>query len=81
MTQFPGRDDVSMQELNAFEKQLNALIRPLFSEYHTPKMHEIGQTLKQARLLAHDVEYFCGMLYDQYERACYERESAAEVEP
>ncbi len=69
---YPQVTDRQMCELKTFNRQLNALLgvaSGIFTDYAKPTIHEIGYTLKQAALLAHDIEWMCSDLYAQYEAA------------
>src|SRR6266568_2983269 len=67
---YPSVTDRRMAELQNFARQLHALLGAgIFQDYAKPTIHEIGYTLKQAALLAHDIEWMCSDLYAQYEAA------------
>lgn len=55
-----------MAEIRAHGTQLNALILSLFAPYNHPQIHEIGVDLRQIQLIAHDLEYYAGELYEEY---------------
>lgn len=71
---YPDFESEAMQELNNWYKQLNALLGTttgIFNPY-TNSMSvtaDIGIALKQSALLAHDIEYMCTQLYEQYQEA------------
>jgi hypothetical protein len=68
--QHPTIDSQPVTEIRAFERQLHALLGDgIFSRYAQPTKHEIGMSLKQAALLAHDIEYMCQQQYEAYEEA------------
>ncbi len=72
---YPQVTDRQMCELKTFNRQLNALLgvaSGIFTDYAKPTIHEVGYTLKQAALLAHDIEWMCSDLYAQYEAAVRE---------
>ncbi len=69
-TAYPAVTDRQMAELQNFCRQLHAIMgMGIFAQYQKPSIHEIGYALKQAALLAHDIEWMCSDLYAQYEAA------------
>ncbi len=67
---YPAVTDRQACELQNFERQLHAILGTgIFQDYKKPSTHEIGYALKQAALLAHDIEWMCSDLYSQYEAA------------
>lgn len=71
---YPDFNSEAMQELNNWVKQLIALLGPstgIFNPYVGPSSppSDVGIALKQSALLAHDIEYMCNELYEQYQEA------------
>lgn len=64
--QHPQSTDVEMAELANFERMLHAIVTPLFGGYPVPTTHQIGNAMKQAKVLSQSVFACCRNLREQY---------------
>lgn len=62
----PQSTDVEMAELANFERMLHSILIPLFAGYPNPTRHQIGNAMKQAKVLSQSVFACCRNLREQY---------------
>lgn len=76
--QYPTKLDKEVQQLFTYEHALHGVIVGFKSDYPSSGVHQIGEALKMAQALAHDIEWLCEGLFERY-TAADEHERAARL--